>query len=176
MSPPVPGWIPLVALGAVLVAVAVSDVRHRRIPNLLVVIVAAGGLVHAALVDGARGALWSTVGGVAGLALLFVPAATGLVGAGDWKLVGGLGTWCGALGAVYVTLYGAVLNGVLALLALLLLDRAQRAEVWQNVFLAVVNREVRVPEPSKVARARGVPFGVSLGLTAVGYLYLRMGR
>jgi Flp pilus assembly protein protease CpaA len=156
--------------------VVVWDVRQRRIPNELVATIAMGGLIHASIVGGAEGLLWSFVGIVAGLAILFLPARAGLAGAADWKLAGALGAWCGAAGALYVVLYGTLLNGLLALLALLRLPRAQRTEVWHNVFFAVMNREINVPEPSQVPRARGVPFGVSLAVTAAGFLYLKMAR
>ena len=175
MDPPVPGQIALLALAVGLGAVVVWDVRERRIPNWLVALIAAGGLSHAFVFGGGRGIGWAFVGGIVGLAILFLPAAATLVGAADWKLAGALGTWCGAAGALYVALYGTVLNGLLALGALLLLDRARRSEIWNNLVYAVMNRELAVPEPAKVQRARGVPFGVSLAICAMGVLFVRMG-
>jgi len=111
-----------VVIGASLVA-AVTDVQSRRIPNLLSLPLLATGLVWAASGWGASG------GGLAGLGeallsclLLAFPFvllfAFGGGGAGDAKLMGGIGAWLGlhdgviALGSVCV--FGIALAVVFA--------------------------------------------------------------
>ncbi len=108
-----------VTLSALLLVACVTDVRSRRIPNVLVLVVAALGLVRAAI--GAPAAvtpalLVAAAGGLVGLVLWLPAFALGVLGAGDVKLFAATALWlgpaAGARAAVAVAIAGGVLGGV----------------------------------------------------------------
>ena len=119
-------------LGVVGVALAVIDLQHRRLPNVLVgpsYAISAALLALAAVVRGEGGALVGALVGMAGLfgfylvLALLNPAGMGL---GDVKLAGVLGLYLGYLG-VAVLLIGAFLGFLLGALGGLTLIAARRA-------------------------------------------------
>jgi prepilin peptidase CpaA len=89
---------PLAQWGVVLAAAllaALTDLRSRRIPNVLTLPLFACGVIQASLAAGTAGLFDSLIGcAVAGLpyVLLFLFAGGG---AGDAKLMGALGAWLG---------------------------------------------------------------------------------
>lgn len=100
---PIPAlqWGPV--LGASLVG-ALSDLRTRRIPNLLTGPLLLGGWIESAWVCGGQGALDSLAATVllaAPFVLLFAFAGGG---AGDAKLMGAIGAWLGVVSGVAVLL------------------------------------------------------------------------
>lgn len=93
----------------------VSDLRTRRIPNVLTFGAAAAAVLFHVATRGVDGGVASIIGWVVGVALLFVPYALGSMGAGDVKLLGALGAWLGPGDAVWLALYTGVAGGVIAL-------------------------------------------------------------
>jgi prepilin peptidase CpaA len=160
----------------VLGAIAVVDLRERRIPNAIVMPLALAGLVHAAWFGGVASALAALVGILAGVALLYYQFSLRWMGAGDVKLLGALGAWSGWLGALYILVIGSIIGGVLALVALSRLERKGRADVGRNVMRFAVSGGLVVPEPAQLSRDRGVPFGVALALAGATVTFLGLGR
>lgn len=102
--------------GAVVLAAgaAVTDVKSARIPNVITLVGALGGvLAHGTLPEGA-GALASVAGAAAGLAVFFPIFALGGLGGGDVKLMAAIGAWVGWPDVLLVALYTALAGGVLA--------------------------------------------------------------
>jgi prepilin peptidase CpaA len=93
----------------------VSDLRSRRIPNLLTFGAAAAGVLFHGVTGGAGSGLTSVGGVVVGIALLVAVYLVGGLGAGDVKLVGALGAWFGPMDTVWLVLYTGVAGGVLAI-------------------------------------------------------------
>jgi prepilin peptidase CpaA len=106
----------LTTLAVVLVAVAacVTDLRSRRIPNVLTLSAALAGLVAHWLVDGPGGALFSASGWLVGL-FVFLPffLLRGM-GGGDVKLLAALGAWLGPQETLWLAIYTGIAGGVLA--------------------------------------------------------------
>jgi prepilin peptidase CpaA len=108
---------------AVVVSVAllacVTDLRSRRIPNVLTFGAALAGLLYGGWTDGWSGlgsaALGFLVGGVA----FIVPFALGGLGGGDIKLLAAIGAWLGPSGAIWLVLYTGIAGGVMALVVAL---------------------------------------------------------
>src|SRR5262245_38719303 len=91
-------WIPAEVawlVSAVLVEAAVIDGWKLRVPNWLTFHFALGGLIYATWLGGGQGLLWSLTGAGLGLALLLPLYAIGGMGAGDVKLLAGVGAWIG---------------------------------------------------------------------------------
>jgi prepilin peptidase CpaA len=100
----------LVGFGA-----CITDIRSRRVPNILTF----GAAVVAVLfhtLDGQAGGFFQSVEGwFVGAAVFFIPFALGGLGGGDVKLLAALGAWVGPVDAVWTALYAGVAGGVLAL-------------------------------------------------------------
>jgi prepilin peptidase CpaA len=104
-----------VALCALLAAACLSDLRARRIPNVLVLVTAVIGVAFAVAGAGWLGGLTRAGGGlVTGLAIWFPFFAFGMLGAGDVKLFAASATFLGARAGVEGALYTALFGGVLA--------------------------------------------------------------
>lgn len=116
-----------------LLAVAVvADARHRRIPNVLVLVTLLFGLLfHALGPRGGAGGLFSSEPGALGGWLALAGAFTGLLlflpfyplrvlGAGDVKLMAAVGAFAGPAATVNLALIALLAGGVLALARLLL--------------------------------------------------------
>ena len=104
----------LVAL-AVGATACVTDVRSRRIPNVLTFGAAAAGVLFHALAPTGSGGLTAVEGWLVGAAMFVVPFALGGLGGGDLKLLAAIGAWLGPAGAMWTGLYTGIAGGVMAL-------------------------------------------------------------
>ena len=101
-------------VSAVLVEAAVIDGLKLKVPNWLTFHMIAGGQAYAAWCGGAQGLLWSLEGAALGLALLLPLYAIGGMGAGDVKLLAGIGAWVGPWLTLQAFAATAVVGGVMA--------------------------------------------------------------
>lgn len=125
-----------VLLVGLLAAACASDVRSRRIPNSLVLVVGACGLLFSLVAHGVTGGLASALPGVLVGLLLWLPLyVVRWMGAGDVKLVAALGAWLGPLVTVEASVYAAVLGAVLAVVWTLV-DRGLQFGLLRLVFVA----------------------------------------
>lgn len=100
-------------------AACVTDIKARRIPNVLTF---GGALLAAAfwtVTAGGSGLATSIAGWFVGVGIFFLPFALGGMGGGDIKLLGAMGAWLGPRDAVSLALYTGVVGGVLALVVAL---------------------------------------------------------
>lgn len=171
-------------LAAFVVAVAIYDVRERRIPNFLVFPAVAAGLV----LNGVRG--WSGIGfslaGIlAGLGLLLVPYLFRVMGAGDVKFLGAIGAFVGSWGAVRVILIGLLVYPLIAIFFVIAQGKLKLTVVrflrLLSRFLAGIipalreidNRLLKYDEPESTSAS--TPFGLSIAigvLLALGTQFL----
>jgi prepilin peptidase CpaA len=101
----------IVAIGVGVISCA-TDVRSRRIPNVLTFGAAiAGVMFHATW---GHGVLFSMEGWAVATAAFILPFALGGLGAGDVKLLGALGAWLGPMNALWLSLYTGIAGGVLS--------------------------------------------------------------
>lgn len=106
--------VPVAAL-AVSLAACVTDLRSRRIPNVLTFGAAAAALLAHGVMTGWHGATTALYGYLVGLALFLPFFLLGGMGAGDVKLVAAIGAWLGPVQAVWVVLLTSIAGGVLAI-------------------------------------------------------------
>ena len=106
---------------ALLAAACVSDLRTRRIPNALVLVIAVAGIVFSAVTKSFAMGLTQAGGGLlTGLAIWIPFYALRMLGAGDVKLFAASATFLGARSAVDAAVYTALYGGALALLYMVL--------------------------------------------------------
>ena len=135
-----------IALTIGLVA-CVTDIRSRRIPNVLTFGGAAAAFGYHLATAGPGGLAEAIVGWLAGVAFFFIPFALGGMGGGDVKLMGALGAWLGTATTVWVVLYTGVAGGLLALVV-----AAYRGYLWtalKNLWLLLVHWRVVGVRPLK---------------------------
>ncbi|HEU4964606.1 MAG TPA: A24 family peptidase [Bacilli bacterium] len=89
-----------------------TDLRERRIPNLLTVSALVVGFALNGWLVGLSGLTSSLYGVLLGLLLLFPFFLRGGIGGGDVKLLMALGALCGPGFLFYAFLYGAVAGGI----------------------------------------------------------------
>lgn len=119
-----------IALVTALLVSLYTDIRRRKILNLVTVPVAAAGLIYHTFTGGINGLGTSLGGMAAGLALLFIPFAMGGIGSGDVKLLGAVGALKGPVFVFYAGLASAVAGGLVAVL--LLICRGTLLQVLKN--------------------------------------------
>lgn len=138
----------MLLLAALLLAAVATDLRSRRIPNLLVIdgIVIAHVAHAAALLTGtdpiAGPAWWSPLAGMAiGLAALLPLYLKGACGAGDVKLMAMVGAFVGAKTVLVATVCTLLAGGLLALL--FMLGRGVTAHTLGNLRVMFLARGAR---------------------------------
>lgn len=109
---------PDIVLLAALVASLYTDIRRRKILNLVTMPAAAAGIVYHTVTGGFGGFGASLTGLAAGMALLLIPFLMGGIGAGDVKLLGAVGALKGPVFVFYAGLASAIAGGIFALLLL----------------------------------------------------------
>ncbi|QCT03983.1 peptidase A24A prepilin type IV [Paenibacillus algicola] len=98
-----------------LAAAFVMDLRYMRIPNMLTVPSALLGLGYHGVTGGVEGVLFSLQGMAAGFGIVLVMYLAGAVGAGDVKLFGAIGAWCGLWFTIQGVFYSVFCAGIIGL-------------------------------------------------------------
>jgi len=122
---------PIYIAAAIATVACVTDLRDRRIPNVLTFGAALVALVVHAFVGGASGIVTSGAGWLVGVALFFPFFALGGLGAGDVKLLGAIGAWLGPYPVLYVALYSSLAGGLFALIVAL--EAGYLREAFRNL-------------------------------------------
>jgi prepilin peptidase CpaA len=92
----------------------VTDLRTRRIPNVLTFGAALTGSVYQFASGGIDGLGHSALGWLLGAVIFILPFALGGLGGGDVKLLAALGAWLGPADVLWLSLYTGVAGGVMA--------------------------------------------------------------
>jgi prepilin peptidase CpaA len=105
----------------ILLAVSISDIRSRRIPNAAVVALAVLGVVYSVSVLALGGGLARAgLGLLLGFALWIPFYALRMLGAGDVKLFAAAGCWLAPSHVLVAALASALAGGVLSVIGLVL--------------------------------------------------------
>lgn len=156
--------VTLMTLAVAMIAV-VTDLRRRRIPNLLTFPAMAVGLLANGLLGGPSGLGWSALGLLLGVALFLIPVAMGGMGAGDLKLLAALGALGGPGFVFWCAIYTSIVGGVFAVVALLV--KRQLVPVVGGAVLALYTQQM----PQATSNIR-LPYAIPIALGAVTALVL----
>ncbi len=99
----------------------ITDIKWKKIPNALTFPVMILGLIAHGFKSGYGGLIYSIEGLLLGIALLIVFYIMGMMGAGDVKLMGAVGSILGPAGVFKAFLFTAIAGGIYALILLALL-------------------------------------------------------
>lgn len=165
-----PMW--LVAL--VLIVAAVIDGIRLKVPNWLTFPMIIGGWLYSVATFGWEGLLWSITGTLVGLALLLPAYAIGGMGAGDVKLLAGVGAWVHATHTFHSFCVSALVGAVIALVMVVSL-RSWRQHWNQFWIIAAELCTIRDPnELSAIAAKRKnsmllLPYGIPIAIGTISY-------
>lgn len=169
-------WDVMVAVGAAAVA-AVTDVWKRKVFNALTFPLMLTALIYHGTTAGFTGFANSSAGLLFGLAILLVPWLMGGIGAGDVKLMAGVGAWLQLPEIMYVFIVAGLSAGAWAVVALV-----WRHADWRRVAqdLSALGGRLRTSpewaqraeEPrselrSRASRGRTIPFGLCVAVGVV---------
>lgn len=153
------------AFTALLGWACVSDLRTRRIPNRLVLMLMVGGLLFSVL-GHSGGPASAAFGVLVGLALWLPVYALGVLGAGDVKLFAAAAAWLGPQGALEAALLAALAGGVLAVF--MVAASGSIRDLLQSVTLRLATRQWRPAHPAVAAHATTpLPYGIALATGAL---------
>jgi prepilin peptidase CpaA len=163
-------WI----VSLILVEAAVIDGWKLRVPNWLTYHMIIGGLAFAGWRHGFPGFLWAMEGAALGLGLLLPLYAIGGMGAGDVKLLAGVGAWMGPAVTFWAFATSAVVGAAMALV--MVAWSGDYIRHW--VQLQAICREIMtVRSPTKLARSAAarkptmmlLPYGIPIAAGSIAY-------
>lgn len=146
------------------------DWRSRRIPNVLTFSLAGIALLANGLAGGWTGLAASALGLVFGLAFFLVVMLLGAMGAGDVKLMAGLGALLGVVNVFWIGLFTALMGGVLAILYGLGKGSLPRMlhRTWELLKCIVLTGRLPKADELHASREDYMPYAlaIALGVTA----------
>lgn len=152
----------------------VTDVRARRVPNVLVAVLLAAGLLFATLGTAPAGTLAAAaLGAAVGLALWLPFWLLGLLGAGDVKFFAAGAAWIGPTLAWRSALLAALLGGLFALSVLAWRSGVRHAltavvlQARHARTFAASGSDVSALPPAQRSLPYAVPMALALGLAAL---------
>lgn len=168
-----PVWVVTITL----VVAAVIDGLQLKVPNWITFPMIVSGWVYSAgfsPYSGWEGLCYSLMGTVVGLALLLPAYAVGGMGAGDVKLLAGVGAWMWGTVTLYAFAVSALVGGVLAV-GMVLYKRS-----WQkhkNQFWSILNEITTIKDPEKLAEIAAerkprmflLPYGIPIAIGSIAY-------
>jgi prepilin peptidase CpaA len=172
-------WLPtVIALSGATIG-AFTDIRKFRVYNALTVPLLVSGLLYHSLFSGGIGFSDSALGILFGFGVLIIPFLMRLMGAGDVKLLAGVGAWLGLKATVAVFLASCIVAGVYAFV--LILVRGRLGESWRTLKLILVRFAslgihagdedlVEMVSAREDRKLRVIPFGAMVPLGIVGAL------
>jgi prepilin peptidase CpaA len=168
-----PVWVVTVTL----VVAAIIDGLKLKVPNWLTFPMILSGWAYGFFLSpeaGWEGLFLSVLGTAVGLALLLPMYAVGGMGAGDVKLLGGVGAWVGGTHTLYAFAVSALVGGAIAVGMVLW------AGAWQkhkNQFWSILNEIATVKNPEKLAEIAAerkprmflLPYGIPIAIGSIAY-------
>lgn len=168
-----PVWFVTVTL----VVAAVIDGLQLKVPNWITFPMILSGWAWSATLSpyaGWEGLVYSLIGTAVGLALLLPAYAIGGMGAGDVKLLAGVGAWVWGTTTFYAFAVSAVVGGVIAVAMVLLQKRWDKhhGQFWMiwNEILAVKNPEkLAAIAAERKPRMMLLPYGIPIAIGSIAY-------
>jgi prepilin peptidase CpaA len=168
-----PCWV----VTATLVVAAVIDGLKLKVPNWITFPMIVSGWAYSVLLSpyaGWEGLILSLIGTAVGLAVLLPAYAVGGMGAGDVKLMAGVGAWMWGTVTLYAFAVSALVGGVIAV-GMVLWKGAWNQH--KNQFWSILNEIATVKDPEKLAQIAAerkprmflLPYGIPIAIGSIAY-------
>ena len=168
-----PIWVVTITL----VVAAVIDGLKLKVPNWITFPMIVSGWIYSATLSpyaGLDGLMFSLIGTVVGLALLLPAYAIGGMGAGDVKLLAGVGAWVWGTTTLYAFAVSAIVGGIIAV-GMVLAGKGwnkHRSQFWM-----ICNEILAVKDPEKLATIAAerkpsmmlLPYGIPIAIGTIAY-------
>ena len=162
------------AVSAILILAAWIDGRELKVPNWITFPMVLSGLVYSTWVGGLGGLGAGLLGMCVGLLTLMPLYAVGGMGAGDVKLMAGIGAWLGWEITLAAFAVSVVVGAVMAVI-MVLWDKSMKHH-YEN-FLLILSEWMVIKNPyelSKIAAERKprmmlLPYGIPICIGTIGY-------
>lgn len=164
----------------VLIVAAVIDGIQLKVPNWLTYPMIIAGWVFSAMAYGMAGEGWyaglgwSLAGTAVGLSLLLPAYAIGGMGAGDVKLMAGIGAWVHC----WITFYAFCLSAIIgAIIAIVMVVASGKTQKHKGQFMYIVNEIMTVKNPETLATIAAerkssmmlLPYGIPICIGTISY-------
>ena len=168
-----PVWL----VSATLVVAAVIDGLKLKVPNWLTFPMVISGWIYSSMFSpfaGWEGLMYSVTGTVVGLALLLPAYAIGGMGAGDVKLLAGIGAWVWGTATLCAFAASAIVGGIIAVLMVVVRRGWSK---HQSQFWMICNEILSVKDPEKLAAIAAerkpsmmlLPYGIPIAIGSIAY-------
>ncbi|MBX7166113.1 MAG: prepilin peptidase [Pirellulales bacterium] len=161
-------------VSVVLIYAAVIDGWKLKVPNYITFPMIISGWIYSLAFYGFAGLGWSLAGTAVGLALLLPAYAIGGMGAGDVKLLAGVGAWVWGTITFYAFCVSAVFGAVIAV-GMVLYRRAWPKHRAQ--FEVILNEILTIRDPNQLAVIAAerkssmllLPYGIPIAIGTIVY-------
>ena len=158
----------------VLIIAAYIDGKELRVPNWITFPMVLSGLVYSTWIGGWEGLGAGLWGMTVGLLTLLPLYAVGGMGAGDVKLMAGVGAWLGATVTWYAFVATVIVGAIMAIVMVLM------RKAWDKhyaQFLLIATEWMTVKDPRKLSEIAAerksrmllLPYGIPICIGSIGY-------
>ncbi len=167
---------PVKFVAIVLIVAAWIDGKELRVPNWITFPMVISGLIYTTVVGGWGGLGFGLWGMTVGLLTLLPLYAVGGMGAGDVKLMAGIGAWLGATVTWYAFCVSVVVGAIMAVI--MVLWRGSWEKHYNN-FLMIISEFITIKKPEelyKIAAERKpqmllLPYGIPICIGSIAYFF-----
>ncbi|MFD1039290.1 prepilin peptidase [Virgibacillus byunsanensis] len=156
------------AVFLILIISTITDLRNRKILNMVTLPAILVALIYHWFTTSLDGFIFSGLGFLVGLGLLFIPFIMGGIGAGDVKLLAAVGAWKGTMFVLYTGVYAAIIGGLISLI--ILIKRRQfgftlKSMLFSILYLKGTKGSLQVPSDTK--QPVSIPYAIPIALGAL---------
>lgn len=160
----------------ILIIAAYIDGKELRVPNWITYPMVFSGIIYNTSMFGWEGLGWSVFAMFVGLACLLPLYAVGGMGAGDVKLMAGIGAWLGWETTLYSFVATVVVGAVMAIV--MVWYKKSFAKHYGN-FLTIVSEWLTIRDPRELSRIAAerkptmflLPYGIPICIGSIGYFF-----
>lgn len=161
-------------VSAVLVVAAAIDGYKLKVPNWITFPLIISGWCYSTLFFGLGGLGYSLLGTAVGLGLLLPAYAIGGMGAGDVKLLAGVGAWVWAT-VTFQAFCVSVIAGAIIAIAMVICNRGWTRH--KNQFLVILTEILTIRDPNQLAAIAAerkptmllLPYGIPIAIGTILY-------
>jgi prepilin peptidase CpaA len=171
-----PVWLVTVTL----IVAAVVDGFELKVPNWITFPMVLGGWAYSGMAAGSLGMTWweglgwSLAGTALGLALLLPAYAIGGMGAGDVKLLAGVGAWMHSTHTLYAFVISALAGAIIAV-GMVFYQRSLKKHTTQ--FWMILTEMLTIRDPNQLSAIAAqrkssmllLPYGIPIAIGTIAY-------